>query len=93
MKLTIDIDENEIQKMAKEIVAQKVADDVFGDYRSGKYCYRHAIKDIVREVIKSDIDNLSTRAIDAAAVSITNKGLKKVSAEELLARIAGRDGE
>ncbi len=39
------------------------------------------------------MENLSDRAIKAASVSITNKGLKKVSTEELLARIAGRDGE
>lgn len=77
MKITIEISEDEILESAKEIAARKIADDILGEYKSGAYCYRHAIKDIVREVIKKDIDNLSDRAVKAASVSIANKALKK----------------
>lgn len=78
MKITIEIPDDEIREEAKKIVAEKIADDIYGDYRSGKYCYRNAIKDIVREVIKGDIDNLSDRAVAAAGKSIENRAVKKL---------------
>lgn len=95
MKIEIEIDEDEILEKAKELIVRDIASRMLEQYRSTseRYCYRNVIKECVREVIKSDIDNLSKRAVDAAAVSVTNKTLKKVSTEELLARIAGRDGE
>ena len=95
MKLTIEIDEDEIAEMAKQMVAESVAKGMLSQYRSNseKYNYRRIIKEAVREAIKSDIDNLADRAVAAASTSITNRGLKKVSTDELLARIAGRDGE
>lgn len=92
MKITVEIDEQEIFDAAMKIVAEKVAKEILGKYRgSENYCYRKAIKEIVREVIKSDIDNLSDRAVQAASVSIANKGLKKISAEELISMLQGGD--
>lgn len=94
MKYVIEINEDEIMEEVKHNLVQKISERLFGEYgNSERYCYRNVIKDCVREAIKSDIDNLSDRAVEAASVSIVNKGLKKVSAEELLARIAGRDEE
>ena len=95
MKLEIEIDENEILEEAKKLIVESIAGKMLNEYRNSpeRYCYRNVIKECVREVIKSDIDNLSERAIKAASVSITNKGLKKVSTEELLSRLAGMDGE
>lgn len=77
MKITVEVSEDEILQSAKEFAARKIADDILTEYRSGAYCYRHAIKDVVREVIKKDIDNLSDRAVKAASVSIADKALKK----------------
>lgn len=95
MKIVVDIDEDELMEQVKQIVSEKIASRILDEYHnsSERRCYRNVIKECVREAIKSDIDNLSDRAVKAASVSITNKGLKKVSTEELLARIAGRDGE
>jgi len=95
MKLEIEIDENEILEEAKKLIVESIAGKMLNEYRNTheRYCYRNVIKECVREVIKNDIDNLSERAIKAASVSITNKGLKKVSTEELLSRLAGMDGE
>lgn len=78
MKIVVEISDDEILEAAKSLVAEKVANDIFGEYRSGKYCYRNAIKEIVREVIKGDIDNLSERAVAAASKSIENKAVKKM---------------
>lgn len=94
MEITVEIDEDKLEKMVMETLASDIAKRMMSEFHTGeKYCYHRVIKDVVREVIKKDIDNLSDRAIKAASTSITNKGLKKISTEELLARIAGRDGE
>lgn len=93
MKISIDIDEDEILEKAKELIIHDIANRMMNSYSSDRYCYRKVIKECVREVIKSDMDNLAERAVNAASVSITNKAVKKVTTEELLARLAGRDGE
>ena len=91
MKLTIEIDEDEIMESAKQMIIKDIAEKMLSQYRSSaeKNCYRKVIKECVREVIKGDIDNLSERAVQAASVSITNKTLKNMSTEELMARIVG----
>lgn len=93
MKLIIDVDENEIIEKAKQLIVEDIANRMLDKFRrtSEGYCYRTVIKDCVREVIKKDIDNLSDRAVEAASVSIVNKGLKKISAEELLSRLSRED--
>ena len=86
MKLTIEIDNDEITELVKEMVAKRVAKEIleqYHDHRSS-YCYHNAIKEAVREAIKKDIDNLSDKAVQAASVSITNKAFKKMSAEDIL---------
>ena len=95
MKLTIEINEDEILEAAKKMIIEEVASRMLNQYKSTaeRYNYRTVIKECVREVIKSDIDNLSERAVKAACVTVANKTLKKVSTAELLERIAGMDGE
>ena len=77
MKLTIEIPEDEILERAKEICAERVAKELYSAYSSG-YAYRKMIKEIVREVIRADIDNLSERAVSAASKSIENRAVKKL---------------
>lgn len=78
MKLTIDIQEDEIAEIAKQIIAERVAAEVIkSGYGDGRF-YRNTIKDVVREVIRSDIDNLSNRAVVAASKSIENRAVKKL---------------
>ena len=62
--------------MVKEKLTEKIAQNMYHGWHEG-YVYRKEIKEIVREVIKADIDNLSKRAVDAASKSIENKALKK----------------
>lgn len=78
MKLTIDIQEDEIAEIAKQIIAERVAAEVIkSEYGCGRF-YRDTIKNVVREVIRSDIDNLSERAVIAASKSIENRAVKKL---------------
>lgn len=78
MKLTIDIQEDEIAEIAKQMIAERVtAEVVKSEYGNGRF-YRNTIKDVVREVIRSDIDNLSDRAVIAASKSIENRAVKKL---------------
>ena len=77
MKLTLEIPEDEILERAKEICAERVAKELYSTYGEGRY-YRNTIKEIVREVIRADIDNLSERAVSAASKSIENRAVKKL---------------
>lgn len=78
MRITIEISDDELIEEAKQVAIGRIADDIFKEYRSGGYCYRNAIKECVREVIKRDIDELSDRAIAAASKTIENRALKKM---------------
>lgn len=80
MKITIDIDDAEIIEAAKQKAIEDISDRMLNEFRhtSEKYCYRTAIKECVREVIKKDIDNLSERAVAAASKSIENRAVKKL---------------
>lgn len=88
MKIVVEIDDNEIETEVKRIVTEEIAKSILKNRSTDGYIYRRMIKDAIRETIKADIDNLSDRAVEAASVSIANKGLKKVSTEELLNRLS-----
>ena len=88
MKITVEIDDKEIETEVKRIVTEEIAKSILKNRTTDGYIYRRMIKDAIRETIKADIDNLSDRAVEAASVSIANKGLKKVSTEELLNRLS-----
>lgn len=88
MKITVEIDDKEIETEVKRIVTEEIAKSILKNRSTDGYIYRRMIKDAIRETIKADIDNLSDRAVKAASVSIANKGLKKVSTEELLNRLS-----
>lgn len=81
MKIEIELPDEEIFEMAKGIAAKHIADNiVYRGYGEG-YAYRKIIKEVVRDVIRSDIDNLSNRAVSAAAKSIENRAVKKLLAQ------------
>lgn len=84
MKITIEIPDEVIEEEVKNRVIDEMAKRIIGESRTAeKYTYRHAIKDIVREVIKEDKDNLAKRAVEAAAVSIENRAVKKAMTKKL----------
>ena len=78
MKIMFDLPEDEIIDMAKKLVAEHIADRVIeSSYSDGRF-YRNTIKEVVRDVIRNDIDNLSDRAVKAASTSIENRAVKKL---------------
>lgn len=80
MKITIEIQEDEILEEVKKLVIDKVANQIMSEYNnSPRYYYRNVIKDCVREAIKQDIDNLQDRAVAAAGKSIENRAVKKLA--------------
>ena len=88
MKITVDLPDEEIYEMAKELAAKRIANRMIESGYGDGYSYRKIIKEIVREVIKSDIDNLSERAVTAAAKSIENRAIKS-SMNKILMEVAG----
>ena len=93
MKMTIEIPDKEIEAEVKRIITETIAESVLSEYSSDYRMYRKLVKNAIREAINEDKESLAQRAVDAASVSITNTAIKKISTEELLARIAGRDRE
>ena len=83
MEITITIDDDEILEEAKKVIIEDIASRMLSQFRGSteRYCYRTVIKECVREVIKSDIDNLSDRAVTAASKSIENRAVKKLIAQ------------
>lgn len=77
MKIELEIDEKEILDGAVAIVTSELAKKILGEAYAG-HVYRDMIKQIVRECIRGDIENLSDRAVAAAAKSIENKAVKKM---------------
>ena len=89
MKITIDIDEQEIAEAVKELVIKDAVEDIEHDIYCGKgyyskHIYVDAIKDAVRETVKKNADDIINRAVDAGGLYIGKKGLKKMIDEETL---------
>ena len=84
MKITIEIDEQEIAEKAKEIVIQnaieQIEKDVYGESynRYQKHVYVDAIKDAVRETVKKNAEDIIDRGVTYAGEYIGKKGLKKM---------------
>jgi hypothetical protein len=77
MKIELEIDEKEILDGAVAIVTSELAKQILGEAYAGRI-YRDTIKQTVRECIRGDIENLSDRAVAAAAKSIENRAVKKL---------------
>lgn len=78
MKITVEIPDEELKDMVMKNISDRIAQSMYHGWHEG-YVYKKEIKEIIREFIKSDIDNLSERAITAAAKSIENRSLKKIA--------------
>lgn len=78
MKITVEIPDEELKEMVMQNIADRIAQNMYHGWLEG-YVYKKEIKEVIREYIKCDIDNLSERAISAAAKSIENRSLKKIA--------------
>ena len=77
MKITVNIDDQELIEAAKEVAIRRIADDIFSGIYEGNI-YKNAVKECIREAIRQNIDDLSDRAVTAAAKTIENKAMKKM---------------
>ena len=77
MKIVVEIPDEEITTAVKEIVAERIAKEITSKWYAGLE-YRRDIKEVIREVIKEDKENLADRAVAAAAKSIENSAVKKM---------------
>ena len=78
MKVEIEIPEEELKAMVMDKLSEQITKYMYNGWHEG-YVYHKEIKEVVREFIKKDIDNLSERAVVAAAKSIENRSLKKIA--------------
>ena len=89
MKITIDIDEEELDKRVFDMIVRNTVQDVEETLFGGrpntyKHIYVDAIKDAVRETVKKHADDIINRAVDAGGLYIGKKGLKKMIDEDAL---------
>jgi len=89
VKITIDIDEQEIAGSVKELVIKNAVENIEHDIYGGrgsysKHVYVDAIKDAVRETVKKNTDDIINRAVDAGGLYIGKKGLKKMIDEDAI---------
>lgn len=83
MKVTVEIPDDELRDavklaLVKNAVDQLEADLYEKDYSYHRRVYSDEIKKAVRALLKEHMDDLSDRAVSAAATSIHNKGVKKL---------------
>jgi hypothetical protein len=83
MKITIEIDEKELNKQVLEIITENAVQDieksVYGEgYSRSKHVYVEAIKDAVREAVKKHGEEIVNKAVEYGGNYIGKKGLKKM---------------
>lgn len=82
MKITIEVDNEEIEKNVTDLVSNQLAQELYKELRGSRgdsltYCYYIEVRKIIREVLKENYDALAKEAVSAAAKSIENKALKE----------------
>lgn len=90
MKITVEISDEELRERILNKLVHDAAEQIETDlweksWGTTRYLriYDKAITEGVRALLKEHIDNLSERAVSAAAKTIANKGIKQLT-ERLL---------
>lgn len=82
MTINIELTDEEIKEAVLQIVAEKLAKSLNSEFPTSiQYITRKEVKAVIRELLKEQMDDLSERAVAAAAKSIENKGIKKMLEE------------
>ena len=81
MRITVDIDEEELKEAVMNLVIQntvkQIEHDLYSDgYNVNRRIYRDEIKNAVRSVIRDEKEELTKRAVEAAAYTISHKALR-----------------
>ena len=64
------------------VLVKQLSAEIMKDWGTG-YRFRNDTKEVMREVIKANMDEFADRAIAAAAKSIENRGIKRAMADLL----------
>lgn len=85
MKITIEIPDEELREAVKCALVRDAVEQIETDlweksWGTSRYMrmYDKAITEGIRSLLKEHIEDLSNRAVKAAAKSIHNKGIKKL---------------
>lgn len=88
MKITVEISDEELRDRILNKLVHDAAEEIETElweksWGTSRYLriYDKAITEGVRALLKEHIDSLSDRAVQAAAVTIANKGIKKLMAQ------------
>ena len=81
MTITIEVDNEAIEKNVTDLVSNQLAKELYKELRGSRdtisYLYHVEVRKIIREVMKDNYDVLAKEAVSAAAKSIENKALKE----------------
>ena len=89
MTITIEVNDEEFQREVVDLLVRRVTAQLEkelypGDhYAALRHIYSNDVKEAIRYLLKEHIDDLSQKAIAAAATTIANKGIKQY-ADKLL---------
>ena len=88
MKITIEIPDEELREAVKCALVRDAVEEIETDlweksWGTSRYMrmYDKAITEGIRSLLKEHIEDLSNRAVKAAATSIQDKGIKKLLTE------------
>lgn len=78
MKITIEIQDDEIKQEVFSLLTHRLADEIFTDrWNYDERSYRRMLKDGVNAILKEHADEVVDRCIPQAAEHIGKKGVKK----------------
>lgn len=82
MKITVEVDNEAIEKNVTDIISQQLAQELYKELRGSRdisltYRYHVEVRKIIREVLKDNYDALAKEAVSAAAKSIETRALKE----------------
>ena len=82
MKITIEVNNEAIEKNVTDIISQQLAQELYKELRGSQkesltYRYHVEVRKIIREVLKENYDALAKEAVSAAAKSIETRALKE----------------
>lgn len=91
MKITMNIDDEEIRERVTQIVSSQLAKDLFDRYTSERRLLADVMNKVVKDVLLSEKDKIVDRAVEAAARKLAYGNAPKVI--QKLAKEAGRDDQ
>lgn len=78
MKITVEIQDDEIKQEVFNLLTRRLADEIFTDrWNYDERSYRQMLKDGVNAILKEHADEVVDRCIPQAAEYIGKKGVKK----------------